>query len=181
MAPTSRSSASSTASCSSAFPIRSLSRIVQIWEKPPQFERNGVSALNFLDWKDQATSFEFMAARTGDSLTLTGHGEPIQLRATRATARYFDVLGIKAATGRTFAADEDQPGKDRVAVISHRVWQTTFGGRPDVLTHSIVLNGDTYSIIGVLPEGSEFDHAALPRSGCRSCFGARRSCATSTT
>jgi putative ABC transport system permease protein len=134
-------------------------RIVQIWEKPPEFERNSVSPLNFLDWKDQATAFEFMSARSGDSLTLTGHGEPVQLRATRATARYFDVLGIKAATGRTFAPDEDQPGKDRVAVISHRLWQTTFGGRPDVLKHSIVLNGDTYSIVGVLPEGSEFDRS----------------------
>jgi hypothetical protein len=134
-------------------------RIVQIWEKPPQYERNGVSALNYLDWKDQATAFEFMAARSGDSVTLTGHGEPIQLRATRVTAQYFDVLGVKAATGRTFAADEDQPGRDRVAVISHRLWQTTFGGRPDVLTRSIVLNGDTHSIIGVMPEGSEFDRA----------------------
>jgi putative ABC transport system permease protein len=134
-------------------------QIVQIWEKPPQYERNGVSALNFLDWKEQATAFQFMAARTGDSVTLTGHGEPIQLRATRVTASYFDVLGIKAASGRTFAADEDQPGRDRVAVISHRLWQTTFGGRPDVLTRTIVLNGDSHSIVGVMPEGSEFDRS----------------------
>ena len=64
-------------------------RIVQIWEKPPRGLRNGVSALNFLDWSDQATSFKAMAARSGDSLTLTGRGEPRQLRAARVSGLVF--------------------------------------------------------------------------------------------
>ena len=134
-------------------------RIVQIWEKPPRGLRNGVSALNFLDWQSQATSFRAMAARTGDSLTLTGRGEPRQARAARVSASYFDVLGVQAARGRTFAPGEDRPGQDRVVVLSHRFWVGQFGGDPGVVGRSITLNGDDYTVIGVLARGGEFDRA----------------------
>jgi putative ABC transport system permease protein len=132
-------------------------RIVQIWEKPPRGRRNGVSALNFLDWRDQATSFTAMAARTGDSLTLTGRGEPRQVRAAVVSAPYFDVLGIKAALGRTFAPDEDRPGRDRVIVLSHRFWVSQLGGDAAIVGRSLTLNGDAYTVVGVLEQGGEFD------------------------
>ena len=85
-------------------------RIVQLWEKPPRGLRNSVSALNFLDWRDQASSFTAMAARSGDSLTLTGRGEPRQVRAALVSAAYFDVLGVRAALGRTFARGRGPSG-----------------------------------------------------------------------
>jgi putative ABC transport system permease protein len=132
-------------------------QIVQIWEKPPRGLRNGVSALNFLDWHDQATSFQAMAARTGDTLTLTGSGEPRQMRSARVTAEYFRVLGLSTARGRTFAPGDDQPGHDRVVVLSHRTWVSQFGGDPALVGRSIKLNGDDHTVIGVLPRGSEFD------------------------
>lgn len=97
-------------------------RIVRVLEKPPGGGRNGISTLNYLDWQKDNTVFEYMAAQTGGSVTLTGVTEPVQLRGSRVSSHYFDIFGIKATLGRTFAADEDQLGKHRVAVLSHALW-----------------------------------------------------------
>jgi len=95
-------------------------RIVRVLEKPPGGGRNGISTLNYLDWQKDNTVFEYMAAQTGGSVTLTGLNEPIQLRGARVSPHYFDIFGIKAVLGRTFAANEDQLGQERVAVLSTR-------------------------------------------------------------
>lgn len=63
--------------------------IVQVWEKPPKYDRNGVSTMNFLDWKNQNTVFQSMAAETGGSVTLSGGQNPLQLRGSRVSAPYF--------------------------------------------------------------------------------------------
>src|SRR5207247_3225190 len=76
--------------------------LVMVWEKPPQYERNGISTLNFLDWKNQNTVFTAMAAQTGGSATLTEIDKPVQLRGSRVSARYFDIFGVKPMLGRTF-------------------------------------------------------------------------------
>ena len=86
-------------------------RIVRVLEKPPGGGRNGISTLNYLDWQKDNTVFEYMAAQTGGSVTLTGVNEPVQLRGARVSPHYFDIFGIKAVLGRTFAADEDQLGQ----------------------------------------------------------------------
>jgi putative ABC transport system permease protein len=138
-------------------PYPNPERILLVWEKPPGGGNNVVSALNYLDWQAQADVFERMAAITGGSMTLTGRGEPQQLRVARAGAEYFNVFGVKAAIGRTFAADEDQPGKEHVVVLSHRVWAEEFGGDAGIVGQSVMLNGEAYTVIGVLPEGSPFD------------------------
>jgi putative ABC transport system permease protein len=132
-------------------------RIVMLWEKPPRGLRNSIAPANYLDWAKQSRSFESMAAQTGAGLSYTGGGEPKSLRAGVVSAPYFEVFGIKAAMGRTFAADEDQPGKDKVAVISHRTWTNLFGGDPGIIGRAIQLNSEPYTVIGVLPRGSEFD------------------------
>src|SRR5215469_15924016 len=98
-------------------------QIVMVWEKPPEGHRNAISTLNFLDWKHQNGVFTAMAAETGGSVTLTGGDRPLQLQGSRVSAPYFDILGIKPILGRTFAPDEDQPGKNQVVVISHRAWE----------------------------------------------------------
>jgi putative ABC transport system permease protein len=85
-------------------------RIVRVLEKPPGGGRNDISTLNYLDWQKDNTVFDFMAAQTGGSTTLTGNGEPTQLRAALVSPHYFDIFGIQAVLGRTFAGDEDQIG-----------------------------------------------------------------------
>lgn len=134
-------------------------RILMVWEKPPGYDRNGISTLNFLDWKAQNTVFDHIAAQTGGSMTWSGSGEPVELRGTRVSASYFDIFGVQAALGRTFAPDEDQPDKGRVAVISYRAWQNRFGGQRNILDQQLTLNGHPYTVVGVLPMGSPYDRA----------------------
>ena len=134
-------------------------RIVQVWEKPPGGGNNVVSALNFLDWQSQSTVFETMVASSGGSVTLTGQGDPVMLRAGRVSAGYFDVFGIEPRIGRTFAPGEDTPGKEHVVVLSHRLWMSQFGGDAGIVGRAITLDGAPYTVIGVMPAGSAFDRA----------------------
>jgi len=140
-------------------PYADADRIVRVLEKPPRGERNGISTLTFLDWQRDNTVFDYMAAQSGGPVTLTGDGEPVQLRSGRVSAHYFDIFGMKAAVGRTFAADEDQLGKEHVAVLSHALWESRFGGDPKLVGNTIRLDGEPYTVIGVLPSGSAFDRA----------------------
>jgi predicted permease len=140
-------------------PYSDAERIVRVLEKPPGFPRNGISTLNFLDWQRENTVFEYMAAQTGGTVTLSGLGEPVQLRATHVSAHYFDIFGIKPALGRTFAADEDQRGNERVALLSHALWLSQFGADSKLIGRTIRLDGEAYTVIGVLPAGGTFDRA----------------------
>jgi putative ABC transport system permease protein len=132
-------------------------RIVRVLEKPPGGGRNGISTLNYLDWQKDSTVFEYMAAQTGGSVTLTGVTEPVRLRGARVSPHYFDIFGIKPTLGRTFAADEDQLGKERVAVLSHALWVSQFGADPNVIGRSITLDGGPHIVVGVLPAVGAFD------------------------
>ena len=132
-------------------------RIVRVLEAPPGGGRNGISTLNFLDWQRENTVFDFMAAQTGGSVALTGIEEPVQLPGMRVSAPYFDIFGVTAAQGRTFAPGEDQAGKDKVAVLSHVLWQTQFGGEAGLVGRTIQLDGEPHTVIGILPQGSPFD------------------------
>jgi putative ABC transport system permease protein len=140
-------------------PYNDADRIVRVLEKPPGGTRNGISTLNFLDWQRDNTVFDFMAAQTGGSITLSGRNEPELLRCGRVSAGYFDIFGIKAAVGRTFLPGEDQPGRDHVVVLSHVLWQKRFGGDRSVLNSSILLDNQPYTVVGILPPGSAFDRA----------------------
>jgi predicted permease len=138
-------------------PYADADRIVQVLEKPPGGGRNGISTLNYLDWAKSNTVFQYMAARTGGSVTLTGINEPIQLRGSRVSVHYLDIFGVKTVLGRTFAADEDQPGKERVVVLSHALWESQFGSDRSIIGRSILLDGVPHTVIGVLPGGGVFD------------------------
>jgi putative ABC transport system permease protein len=140
-------------------PYPDADRIVRVLEKPPMGERNGISTLTYLDWRNQNTVFEYMAAQSGGSAILTEAGEPVELRRGTASAHYFDIFGVQAVLGRTFAADEDQAGKEHVVVLSHAIWVSQFGADPKLIGRTIRLDGEPYTVIGVLPEGSSFDRS----------------------
>lgn len=134
-------------------------RIVMVWEKPPDGDRNVISTLNFLDWKRQNTVFAAMAAETGGSVTLTGGDRPVQIQGARVSAPYFEIFGVKPMLGRTFAPDEDQPGKNLVAVLSHRLWESRFGTDPNIIGRTLVFNQKPYTVIGVMPPRTPFDRS----------------------
>ncbi len=128
-------------------------RLVMIRETNlPQFPEFSVSPANFRDWQQQADAFEGIYAARNGSFNLTGDGDPVRVLSQRVTAGYFGTLGVKPLLGRTFRPDEDAPGHDKVIVLSHGFWQRHFGGRPTALNETLTLNGDSYTVIGVMPE-----------------------------
>ena len=141
-------------------PYRDPHGIVMVWEKPPGGDRNSISTLNFLDWKNRNTVFEHMAAIDfGGSVTLTGSGQPEQIQGVRVSASYFDIFGVQAALGRTFATDEDQLGKSQVVVLSHRLWENRFGADPSIIGRTLTLSGKPCTVIGVMPVNTPFDRS----------------------
>lgn len=132
-------------------------QVVRVLERNPRGNRNGVSTMNFLDWKNQNTVFSAMAAQTDGSMTLTGVDVPMQLHGTRVSASFFEIFTTKPILGRTFAPDEDQLGKENVAVLTHRIWESQFGSDRSIVGRTISLDNKPYTVIGILPPGSAFD------------------------
>jgi putative ABC transport system permease protein len=141
-------------------PYPESDRIVRVLERLPNGGPNGISTLNYLDWANQNAVFEYMAAEVGWRATLTGGNEPVVIPAARVSPHYFDIFGVKAALGRTFLAGEDQPGSDRVVLLSHVLWESRFGANPAVLGRHLLLDGEAHTVIGVLEKGGPFDRAA---------------------
>ena len=134
-------------------PYSEPDRIVRVWEAPTPTSRNGIATLNFVDWKRLSTSFEALSATRGLNVALTGRGEPSRLGGTLVSADYFEVFGVKALVGRTFAPEEDQPGAAPVVVLSHAAWQTRFGGDRSILNRDVMLDGEPHQVVGILPAG----------------------------
>jgi putative ABC transport system permease protein len=91
---------------------------------------------------------------------LIGAGEPVLIRGARASPHYFDIFGATPALGRMFLPGDDQPGNHQVVLLSHLFWETRFGADPTIIGRDIVLNGESYTVIGVLQKGGPFDRAA---------------------
>jgi putative ABC transport system permease protein len=132
-------------------------RIVRLLERRPDGASSGISTRAYLDWRSNSTIFEEMAAQQQGLVTMTGSTDAVPLRVGRVTARYFDVFGVKASLGRTFADGEDAPGKEHVVVLSHALWQSQFGSDARTVGTTILLDNEPYTVIGVLPPGSAFD------------------------
>jgi putative ABC transport system permease protein len=133
-------------------------RLVVCWESNPEknFPRLTVSALNFTDWQTQNHVFERMAVFKDADLTLSGVGEPELLKGVAMTAEMFPLLRVKPALGRSFTAAEDQPGREQVVVLSHKLWQRRFGGEVGVIGRNFKLNGKDYTVIGVMDASFKF-------------------------
>ena len=133
-------------------------RLVIVWEDAAfaGFPRNTPAPANFIDWKTQNRSFEDMGAIASSSFNLTGDGVPERLPAHSVTANFFPLLGVQPILGRTFTESEDQPGSDKVAILSYQVWQTRYGAAADIVSRTILLNGEKYTVIGVMPPDFQF-------------------------
>lgn len=131
-------------------------RVAILWESNPGrgLDIFSASPANFLDWEEQNTVFQSLSAYASGSVTVTGIEESAE-RVQRAVVseRFFDVVRTPPEIGRALLPDDSQTGKDVVAVISHRYWQSRFGGDSSVIGQSILLDGRGYSIVGVMPAG----------------------------
>src|ERR1044072_6421254 len=149
-----------------SLPYREPGRLVHLWEtkRSRDFERREASYPDFLDWRAQGTEvFEGLAAYTGRPVTLTDAGEATRVRGAAVTANFFDLLGVNAVAGRTFVGGEDGLEAKRVAVISHGLWQRRFGGEHGAVSREVTLDGQAYTVVGVLP--ADFQFALLGDTG----------------
>ena len=139
-------------------PYKDPERLVMVWEDASKFgyPRDTPAAANYVDWRNQNTVFEGMAAIADESFNLTGTGDPERLEGRLVSANLFPLLGVDPQLGRTFTATEDQPGSNHVVLLSHALWQRRFGGDNSIVGKSINLNGETYTVIGVMPARFEF-------------------------
>lgn len=146
-------------------PYPDASRLIMIWDdyqKRGGPAREWTNAATIADWRAQSQLVESMAAVAGWNPTLTGVEEPLRVRGARVQQPAHSLLGIAPVLGRGFHAAEDQPGGERVVVLSHGFWQRRFGSDPGVLGRSLNLNGDLYSVVGVMPAGFRFPVVSDP-------------------
>jgi predicted permease len=116
--------------------------------------RVGFSYPRFLEVQQRQEVFSALALSAGNAFTMTGRGDPEQLVGLQASAALLPALGLEPVLGRNFSADEDRPGGEHVALISHAMWQQRFNGDPSVIGQVLTLDGAPYTIIGVLPEAA---------------------------
>jgi predicted permease len=139
-------------------PFAEPNRLVLIAETHPAVPRLEVATPDFKDWQQQAQSFAEMAAWSLNDWgkpVITDGGEPEQLQSTCITPNLFPLLGISPALGRNFLPDEDQAGRDRVAIVSHALWQRRFAADPSLVGRTIRLNGENHIVVGIMPQGAQ--------------------------
>jgi predicted permease len=114
------------------------------------------SPADYLDWRKQSQSFDEMGAAQSWGATLTGQDHADRLVGMQVSANLFTVLGVPAMQGRTFQDGEDQPGREHEAVLSYSLWQKSFRGDPGIVGKQVSLNGESYSVAGVMPPSFRF-------------------------
>ena len=134
-------------------PYPAADRLMAIWNSAPvaAYQRYNVNGLNWMTWRERSRSFEDIGlARLVKSFNLTGIGEPERLQAASTSGNFFRVLQVQPLMGRVFT-EEEQQSDAKVAVLSYRFWQGRFGGDRNILHRKIMLNGEPYEAIGVMP------------------------------
>jgi predicted permease len=148
-------------------PFPAPDRLVGVWQGPvtDPLNLNIVSLPNFRDWSQRSRSFAHLALfdSAGRGYNLSGGTEPEQVAGVRVTASFFDVLGVRPALGRTFSREEEQPGRDRVVVLSHGLWTRRYGADPSVVGRAIRMDGQAYVVVGVMPANFTFQFWSAAR------------------
>src|SRR5262245_16899697 len=137
-------------------PFKDPERLVWIWGTLPKSAQTLHSPVEFLAYQRQQTSFTEMAAYRMMSFTVTGGAEPEHVQGMIVSANYFSLLGVPAALGRTIQPDD---GSSRLAVISYGLWQKRYGGDPNLIGRSLTINGESATLIGVMPPNFQLNQS----------------------
>ncbi|HYL46444.1 MAG TPA: ABC transporter permease [Candidatus Limnocylindrales bacterium] len=148
-------------------PFEKPGQLMALWHTPPQESFPGVpkfavSPANFLDWRAQSRLFEGMSAFGYGRYTITGTGRPETIRMVAATRGFFSILRAQPLLGRTFADEEDNPGREHVVVLGYGMWRSRYAGDPAIVGKNIELNGQLFAVIGVMPPGFDFPPSGDP-------------------
>ncbi len=140
-------------------PFSNSEQLMNVWETDPTrgYQRGSASYPNFVDWREQNHVFEHMASYHTNDFIMTGRGESTRLQGAVVNADLLPLLGVAPAIGRDFLPDEDKPGeRGRVVLLSQQLFQKRFNSDPNVVNQSMVLDGKTYTIVGVMPSAFQF-------------------------
>jgi predicted permease len=132
-------------------PFPNAKRIVSMFQKKQNFDNGSISYPNFLDWQRDNRTFESMAAYRWADGTISGVGEPENVKAQRVSATFFPILGVYPMLGRNFSADEDRRGANPTVIISEGLWKRKFAADRDVIGKRLIVAGEGRTIIGILP------------------------------
>jgi predicted permease len=134
-------------------PYQNPDRLVSLWTNVPEHGRQPITPGNFVDWKNQNTVFEDIAAFGSSTMTLTGDGEPVQVMGANTSAGYFAVVGVEPMIGRLFHPEEYAPGKNQVVILGNAFWRSHYGGDRTIIDKTITLDGRSFTVTGVMPPG----------------------------
>lgn len=137
-------------------PYENPEQVVMVWGTQPQLDRAPFSPADFLDVKQRNHVFDRIAAFTVANFNLTGSSDALRLRGVVVSAEVLPLLGIKTAAGRGFLSEESRPGSNQVVMLSHELWQLSFGADPGIVGQKLTLNSKDYTVIGVLPPKMQF-------------------------
>ncbi len=137
-------------------PFPKPDELVLVFDTQPACSTCPASFPKYHDWRDHNDVFSAMTGSAPRQVTLTGQGEPERVAGVSATSTFLDVFQVQPRLGRWFTAGEDQPGAGHVAVLSYRFWIRRFSGAPNILAQRLMLDGEPYQVIGVMPE--DFTH-----------------------
>jgi putative ABC transport system permease protein len=131
--------------------------VVLVGAQPQQhIEMNSVAPATYLDWKKQAQSFDELGAYDWDTVNLTGGPQPQRIQAFDVSANLFHLLGVKPQLGRGFLPQEEEPGANRVIILSQGLWERRYAANADILDKTIKVDGKNYTVVGVMGKGFEF-------------------------
>lgn len=142
-------------------PYRNPDRLVQLWETEPAPGTFPFAGPDYLDWQAQNRTLESSSLFTTTTFNLSRGSDSEGARAAKTQANLFSTLGVPVIRGRSFAPGEDQEGKNHVVLLSYSLWQSFFGGRDDAINTTVALDGEKYTVVGVLPSSFQLRSASL--------------------
>ncbi|HMG86566.1 MAG TPA: ABC transporter permease [Terracidiphilus sp.] len=145
-------------------PYADADRLVILWNRSPGLDitEDWFSTAQYFDIKNGHHGFEQVAIAIGGNYNLTGSGDPERVGTIRVSSSLLPMLGQKAAIGRLFVPDEDQPGRTATALLSYGTWARRFGSDPGIVGRKIILNGVSYQIVGVMPRSFALPREVMP-------------------
>ena len=135
-------------------PFPTPDRLTRVWMTNPQqgFDKDVISYPQFRDWRDQShDTFAAMAVINDSVASLSGSGPAQEIAVSQVSEEFFQVLGANPLLGRTLAPEDYEPGRDRVLVLSHALWTSSFGADPAIGGRTILLGAEPFTVIGVMP------------------------------
>jgi len=135
-------------------PFREASTLVFVWEETEHDGRpypTRVTGARHAAWRHPSNGLASISLFGAAGFTVESRDGALSVRGVRVSANYFETLGIRPIIGRTFAPADEEPGNDRVVILSHPLWQERFGGRRDALGETLRLSGQPFTIVGVMP------------------------------